>query len=90
MGFGIEYNIIIAYLLGLILLYIIGWFLVIPIKIIWKLIYNGIIGGIMLFILNLAGAFLGIHITINPLTALIAGFLGIPGVILLIIVQKFL
>jgi len=90
MGFGIEYNIIIAYLLGLILLYIIGWFLVIPIKIIWRLIYNGIIGGIMLFILNLVGSFLGIHVVINPLTALIAGFLGIPGVILLIIIQKFL
>ena len=29
------------------------------------------------------------YITINPITALIAGFLGIPGVIFLVIFQMF-
>lgn len=79
-----------AFIFGLFLLYIIGMILVIPIKIIWKLIINGVIGGILLLLFNLIGRILGLSIAINPITALIAGFLGIPGVILLLILQKIL
>ncbi|TCQ02256.1 pro-sigmaK processing inhibitor BofA family protein [Serpentinicella alkaliphila] len=82
---GLELSVILAYAVGLILLYLIGWILVIPIKIIIRLIWNGIIGGIILFVFNIIGGFFNISIVINPLTALIAGFLGVPGVILLII-----
>ncbi len=79
-----------AFIFGLFLLYVIGMILVIPIKIIWKLIINGVIGGILLLLFNLIGRILGLSIAINPITALIAGFLGIPGVILLLILQKIL
>lgn len=87
---GINFSIILAYAIGLILLYLIGMLLVIPIKIILKLIINGVLGGVLLFIVNLLGTFLGFSIVINPLTALIAGFLGIPGVILLFLIEKLL
>lgn len=82
-----EINIIVAYAIGLILLYIIGWFLLVPIKIIGKLIWNGILGGILLFLINIIGGFFHFYIAINPISALIAGLLGIPGVILLIIIN---
>lgn len=87
MGLDIGINVILAYAFGLILLYIIGWLLIIPIKIIIRFIINGVIGGVMLIIANFIGNFIGFNIGINPITALIAGFLGIPGVILLIILQ---
>ncbi|ERM91850.1 MAG: Pro-sigmaK processing inhibitor BofA [Caldanaerobacter subterraneus] len=87
MNISIEYNIIIAYLVGLFLLYLLGWLLVVPRKILIRIILNGIIGGIILFFINIAGKSFGIFIAINPVTALIAGFLGIPGIILLIILQ---
>lgn len=87
---GIELNIILAYAFGLILLYIVGYILLIPIKWIIKLICNGIVGGIMLIVINLIGSFFGMHIAINPITALIAGLLGVPGVILLGILQYLL
>ncbi len=90
MGVGIDLNIILAYAFGLLLLYIIGWLLVMPVKFIVKLLYNGIIGGLMLWVLNLAGSFLEFHVAINPVTALIAGFLGIPGVILIVVLQYVL
>ncbi|QXM07147.1 pro-sigmaK processing inhibitor BofA family protein [Crassaminicella indica] len=90
MGMGIELNIILAYAFGLILLYILGYILLIPIKWIIKLVYNGIIGGIMLLLINLAGGFFDIHIAINPITALVAGLLGVPGVVLMIILQYIL
>lgn len=83
-------KIILSYAFGLILLYLIGMLLVVPIKMLIKLVWNGILGGILLFIVNLIGNFIGISLTINPITALIAGFLGIPGVILLLILQSIL
>lgn len=81
---------ILAFIFGLFLLYLIGILLVIPIKIVLKLIANGVIGGILLLIVNLIGGFIGLSLAINPLTAIIAGFLGIPGIILLLIMQSIL
>lgn len=81
---------LLAFLLGLVLLYIVGMLLVIPIKILVKLLLNGIFGGLLLFIFNLVGGLFGLFIAINPLNAIIVGFLGIPGVILLLILQMIL
>ncbi|MBW4828438.1 MAG: pro-sigmaK processing inhibitor BofA family protein [Clostridiaceae bacterium] len=85
-----NFSIVLAYAFGLMLLYLIGMLLVIPIKIIIKLIINGILGGVILFLVNLVGGLFGLSIVINPLNALVAGFLGIPGVILLFILQIIL
>ncbi len=44
------------------------------------LLINAVVGGVVLWILNLVG----IKIPINLLTAIITGFFGIPGVIILL------
>ncbi|NLL30767.1 MAG: pro-sigmaK processing inhibitor BofA [Clostridiales bacterium] len=72
-------------LIGLVLLIIVIKILKWPIKI----IINGIVGLVLLYLANILGSYLGFSIAINAVTALIAGFLGIPGVILLIIFQLF-
>jgi len=90
MGLDIPFSIIIAYALGLILLYIAGWLLLVPLKMLLKFILNGIIGGIVLWVLNLVGGLIGVKIAINPLTALLVGFLGIPGIILILLLQFIL
>ena len=87
---GIGFDVIIAYVVGLLLLFLIGWLLITPIKVLLKFILNGVIGGLMLWALNLLGGALGISVAINPVTALIAGFLGVPGVILILLLQVFL
>lgn len=79
-----------AYLLGLVLLYVIGMILVIPIRILIKLIVNGIVGGVTLFLFNLVGGIFGVSLVVNPLNAIIVGILGVPGVILLLILQVLL
>lgn len=78
------------FLFGLVLLYIAGLLLVIPIRILIKLIINGIIGGFLLLVFNLIGGIFGITIAINPLNAIIVGLLGIPGVLLLLILPMIL
>lgn len=85
-----DMNSIFYYIIGLALLYIVGIILVFPIKKIFKLIGNGIIGGLTLLFFNFVGKSFGLGIVINPLNAIIAGFLGVPGVILLLILQIIL
>ncbi|HHY78608.1 MAG TPA: pro-sigmaK processing inhibitor BofA [Clostridiales bacterium] len=81
---------ILAVFLAIGAIYVIGMLLVVPIRIVIKFIINGIIGAVILFFLNIFGSFIGITIAINPITALIAGFLGVPGVLLLLFLQYFL
>ncbi|WP_425059258.1 hypothetical protein SCACP_39380 [Sporomusa carbonis] len=87
---GLELNVIIAYAFGIILIYLIGRMFLMPIKLVFKLIYNGLVGGVMLWAVNFVGSYIGFNIGINPITALIAGFLGLPGVILLILFKIFI
>ena len=57
-------------------------------KMILRILYNGIIGGISLILLNLAVGLLGFHIALNLATALLAGFLGLPGIVLIVLLQR--
>ena len=90
MGLNIPFDIILAYALGLILLYLIGWLLLVPLKFLLRFLINGIIGGVVLWILNLAGGLIGVTIAINPVTALTVGMLGIPGLRLMLLLQFFI
>ncbi len=82
-----ELTVIIAYLFGLMLLYILARLLLIPLRLAIRLLINGAIGGFLLWLVNLLGMFVGVYLPINPITALVAGFLGIPGVILLLVLR---
>lgn len=57
-----------------------------PIKMLGKLILNGLMGAILLWLVNL----FGLQIGINAATALIAGFFGVPGVIFLVVLKFIL
>ncbi len=85
-----EYNIVMAYVFGLIILLLLGWVLLSPLKMLIKFIYNSILGGLALLLINLLGKFIGISIGINIITAAIVGIFGIPGLILLLVLQYIL
>ncbi|WP_227763684.1 pro-sigmaK processing inhibitor BofA family protein [Zhaonella formicivorans] len=72
------------------LVYLVGRILVKPFKLVFKILFNSIFGLLLLWGYNFIGNYLGIIIPINLLTVLIAGFLGIPGLILLIILNFIL
>ena len=59
------------------------------VKLIWKIAVNSLSGFICLWLLNLASGITGIVFEINFITCLLVGFLGIPGIILLVIKQLF-
>lgn len=87
---GISFEVVIAYAIGLLLLYFLGWLLMKPLKALMKLFINALLGGALLWLINRLGSGIGIGIPLNFLTALTAGFLGIPGVLLILLLQAIL
>lgn len=83
----LDWRTIIAYAIGLFLLYLFGRLLVVPMRFVLPLIVNGLIGMVVLLLVNLVGGLFGLRLALNPITALVVGFLGIPGVGLLIALQ---
>ena len=84
---GIPWMMIVAYLAGLLLLYLAGWLLLVPLKKVLKLVLHALLGAVSLLLVNWIGGWAGVEIALNPITALIAGLLGLPGVILLLLVR---
>ena len=64
--------------------------LVMPIGWLWKLFLNSGCGFACLWLLNSVSGFTGLYFPINSVTALIAGFLGLPGIGLLALLQTVL
>lgn len=56
-------------------------------KLIWKIAVNSLSGFLCLWLLNLASGITGIVFEINFITTLLVGFLGVPGIILLLLGQ---
>lgn len=49
-----------------------------------------VIGGVLLFVVNLAGELAGFHLPINPVTALLTGLLRLPGVAALLVITLYI
>ena len=71
-------------------IYVVLRMLAVPLKMIFKLVINAVIGYMMLFVANLVGGFFDVSIPIDLLTCLIAGVFGVPGVIFLVVVLIFM
>ena len=74
---------IIPYIVGVGILFVILKVLSMPMKIIVKFLINALVGGIVIYVLNMFGA----GLTLNWITSLIVGFFGVPGVIIIAILQ---
>ncbi len=83
-------NIIMAALFLIVIVFIIAQVIMKPIKLLWKIILNSVIGLVLLMVVNYLGAYFAFNLPINIITVLIAGFLGIPGILLLVAFQLLL
>lgn len=81
-----DIKLILYGVIGIVILYLVLKIFKLPLKI----LANGILGVVLLYIVNLIGAGYGISVGINIVTAIIAGTLGIPGVIALVLFQFFM
>ena len=61
-----------------------------PIRFIFKLLINTVLGFVLLWLINFFGGGIGIALELSLINALIVGLLGIPGVLLLLAVHFLL
>jgi inhibitor of the pro-sigma K processing machinery len=78
-----NFLVVVAYAAGVLIVYALGKMLLIPLRTIFNLIVNAVIGGGVLLVINFVGGFWGFHIGVNPITALVVGLLGVPAAPLL-------
>ena len=76
--------------LGLLLLYLIGLLLLVPMRFLWRLMAGGLLGGLSLWVVNQFSGLTGFSVALNPFTAITVGFLGLPGAFLVVGLQIFL
>jgi len=87
---GDTIQLILAGVFLLFLVYLLGSILLKPLKLVFKLVINSIFGLLLLWAFNFFGAYFNFFIPLNWLTVLIAGFLGLPGLVLLIFLRLVL
>lgn len=85
-----EPIIIISILGGLVLILLFSGAPFKPARFIGQAVVKLLIGAMLLFFLNTAGNSFGIHVPINFATSAVSGFLGIPGLVALAAIQKFI
>jgi len=71
----LDTNTIITYLACIIILFLLGRIFILPLKSILKLILNSILGGVLIYVINLVGANFGFHIGLNLVTTILVGIL---------------
>ena len=58
-----------------------------PLRVACKLLANTLLGFLALWVVQMTAAFTGITLGLNALNALVIGVLGLPGFVLLLLVQ---
>jgi inhibitor of the pro-sigma K processing machinery len=78
---------LLTYLACICFIFIFGRIFILPLKKIFKLVINSILGGITIFLINLVGGTFGFHIGLNFFTSIVIGLLGLPGSVCLVVVK---
>jgi len=81
---AVDWRTLIAYGFGILLLYVTLRLLAGPVRFTARLAFHTFVGAVLLVTFNLVGGYFGHAVPINPVTTLIAGVLGLPGVALLV------
>jgi len=82
-----EWKYIIMALLGSLGILLMGSSVLRPLRFFMKAAVYFALGAVFLVVLNLFLEMLGMHIGVNPFTALLAGALHLPGIVLLLILN---
>ena len=85
MSMRMEICIFLAYAAGMLAVYLTGRYLMVPLKWTGRILLNSLAGGMIIFLINSVFAGAGIFLPLNGYTALMAGVLGIPGIVLMVL-----
>ena len=77
---GTELSVFLTFGGTLILIFLLGKALLVPVKVILRLLANSLVGAVLMIVINF-----GIIIPINVVNSLTVGVLGVPGVVTLLL-----
>ncbi len=83
----VPWELIASFAVGLTLICLTGYLLLVPMKFLWRLMAGGVLGALALMMVNLVGSLFSFSVSVNPFTAMAVGFLGLPGALLIILLQ---
>lgn len=83
-------GLILVYLIVLGLLYILGRSFWGPFSTIFRVFLQGSFGALGIYLFNLVASYWKIEIPLNPFNSLFTGFLGIPGLLSLLIIKYWI
>lgn len=86
----IPWELVLAFAVGLGLMCLVGYLLLVPMRFLWRLAAGGVLGAVALMLINVFGNLVGFSVAVNPFTALAVGFLGLPGAVLVILLNLLL
>lgn len=84
---GVGYHIVLAVLAISFLVYILARLITAPVQLVLKLAVNSIMAVVLLCILSMLGEMWSYHLPVNPVTVLIIAILGLPGLILVAVLN---
>ena len=70
---------VITYLACICFIFIFGRIFIVPIKKILKIVFNSILGGVSIFLINSIGGMFGFHIGLNFFTSILIRIIRAPG-----------
>jgi len=86
----LDINNYMVYIASIIFIFIFAKIFLVPLKSIFKLILNSILGGVLIYIINIVGMLFDFHIGLNIITSILIGILGVPGAVLLVVIKLLL
>ncbi|WP_419025755.1 pro-sigmaK processing inhibitor BofA family protein [Emergencia sp.] len=82
---GTEMGVFLTFGGAMILIFLLGKALLVPLKVILRLLLNSVLGAVLIIVINFIGMNIGVLIPINVVNSLTVGILGVPGVIMLLL-----
>ena len=86
---GMQIGVFLTYAGAMIVIFIIGKLFLWPVKMILRLVASSLIAEVCILLINTVFAGAGLFIPLNLLTAVTAGVLGIPGLVMLLLLNLF-
>lgn len=85
-----DLNVALAVIFGAIVLYLVIRILFTPARFLLKLLTHAVIGLVVLLLFNLFAGLFGYGIGVNAVTAIVVGYMGLPGLVMFMVLQRML
>lgn len=86
----VDLNVVLAVIFGVFVVYFVGRMLVTPARLVLRLVTTATVGAVALLVFNLGAGIFSFSIGVNMVTALVVGYMGLPGLAMLVLLQRML